>query len=394
MNPPRPHPGDSHNLGRRVSLRARRVHKPRPLLWEWLFLARESPLRTLLNEVAAGDGFEAGAFEFLPALRFPDESSPHAGGVERVALKPLARLSAAEKRQLAAITGRALALFSFLGVSDLHWENLVLGAGPRGRLVFGPLDVEMLLDDLALPTETKLLPDADPEYADVCRHACGVRRVLPYLGKPLPAAHLVAMVAAYHATLALLERHARAIASVLSSLPALRVTPIRVLLRGTGEYVKAESSLFPPLLEAEAEQLARGDIPYFFRLYGQPGIHYYGDSTLSRVLRLPLHGDVPKPAPLLSLSRGLASPSRKKLREDGLFALLGAFDHAALSGKHRDGALELGFSQRSLVVRLPNGDELETRRNLRAFVESAYLPCRCGEVRSVFVPAVTRCTLR
>jgi hypothetical protein len=102
---------------------------------------------------------------------------------------------------------------------------------------------------------------------------------------------------------------------------------------------------------------------------------------------------VPKLDPILSLSRGLASPSRKRLREDGLFALIGAFDHAALSGKYREGELEARFSARSLVIRLPNGDELETRRNLRAFVESVYLPCRCGEVRSVFVPKVTRCTL-
>jgi hypothetical protein len=389
----RPPLGDSHNFGRRVTLHARRVHKPRTLLWEWLLLARESPLRQLLNESAAAQGFEAGAFEFLPALRFYGESARDGGEVERVALQPLPALSREQKRQLAGIVGRSLALFSFLGVSDLHWENLVLGAGARGRIVFGPLDIEMVLADLALPTETKLLPDADPEYAAVCRHACGVRRVLPYLGKPIAAEQLLVMAGAYHATLALLDRNARAIADVFAALPNLRKTPIRVCLRGTDEYVRADPNLFPPLLDAELEQLARGDIPYFFRLYGRPGIHYFGDETLSDVRRLPLHGDVPKLDPILSLSRGLASPSRKRLREDGLFALVGAFDHAALSGKYREGELEARFSGRSLVIRLPNGDELETRRNLRAFVESVYLPCRCGEVRSVFVPKVTRCTL-
>ena len=34
-------------------------------------------------------------------------------------------------------------------------------------MVFAPLDVEMILADLASPTETKLLPDADPEYAAI-----------------------------------------------------------------------------------------------------------------------------------------------------------------------------------------------------------------------------------
>jgi len=98
-----------------------------------------------------------------------------------------------------------------------------------------------------------------------------------------------------------------------------------VLLRGTGDYVEvATTPLWPPLLEAEAEQLARGDIPYFFRLYGRAGIHYYANETLSEIARLPLHGDVPQLDPILQVSRGLRSPSRKKLREDGLFTLLSA----------------------------------------------------------------------
>ena len=92
--------------------------------------------------------------------------------------------------------GRALALWGWVGVADLHGENLVLGREAGGRTVFGPLDVEMILADFARPTETKLLPDADPEYAAICRHAAGVRRVLPYLGKPIAAPELVEMVSA------------------------------------------------------------------------------------------------------------------------------------------------------------------------------------------------------
>src|SRR6187455_1144381 len=90
--------GDSHNFGRRVTLRGQRVVKPRSLLWEWLVLARESPLRRLLDEAG--------------------------GEVEQLRLAPLPRLSTARRRELAGIVGRALALFSWLGVADLHWENL------------------------------------------------------------------------------------------------------------------------------------------------------------------------------------------------------------------------------------------------------------------------------
>ena len=393
MSPARVHLGDSHNFGRRVTRRSGRIVKPRTVFWEWLLLSAESPLRRLLAEAAERDGLGAEAFGFLPDLAFATPAARDGGEVEAVELAPLpAPLSDEKRRELARIVGRSLALWSFLGVADLHWENLVLGVEGRGRTVFAPLDVEMILADLSLPTETKLLPDPDPEYAAICRHAAGVRRALPYLGKPVVPADLVAMVAAYRGTLALLDRHARAIAAVFAGLPELGETPIRICLRGTEEYVRAnEKRLWPPLLDAEKEQLARGDIPYFFRLYGRPGIHYFGNRELTKLERLPLEGDVPQLDPTLDVSRGFRSSSRKKLREEGLFTLLGAFDHPSFKGKHAADGLEITFRGRSLVVELPEGEAMEVRRDLRAFVESVYLPCRCGEVLSVFVPAVTVC---
>ncbi|MEP7052380.1 MAG: hypothetical protein ABJB12_18580 [Pseudomonadota bacterium] len=392
MNKPRIHLGDSHNFGRRVAHRAGRIVKPRTLFWEWLLLAAESPLRRLLDELAEREGLGRELFGFIPSLEF-FERRGHAGGeVESVRLEPLPMLDAQGKRELTIIVGRSLALWSWFGVADLHWENLVLGRDARGRTVFGPLDVEMILADFARPTETKLLPDADPEYAAICRHAAGVRRVLPYLGKPIAAPELVEMVSAYRSTLLLLDRNAAALAAVLDSLPELREAPIRVCLRGTAEYVAGDrAKLWPPLLEAEAEQLERGDVPYFFRLYGRPGIHYYGDEALGLLKQLPLRGDVPQLEPLLQLSRGLRSATRKKLHVEGLFTLLGAFDHRALTGTHEAGQLTVSFRGRTLVVRLPGGEELETRRDLSAFVGSAYLPCSCGEVHSVFVPPVSVC---
>jgi hypothetical protein len=381
--------GDSHNFGRRVSLRKGRVAKPRTLLWEWLLLAAESPLRQLLADASEREGLGP---DFLPTLKFHGPKIGADGEVEHITLSPLPRPSAGSRRALATVVGRSLALFSWLGVADLHWENLVLGVDAQKRLVFGPLDVEMILGDLALPTETKLLPDPDPEYAEICRHACGVRRVLPYLGKPVLAGDLLAMLAAYRATLAMLEGQAKAIGAIVSGLPELRDAPIRVCLRGTGEYVRARSEpVWPPLLDAEREQMERGDIPYFFRLYGRQGIHYYADPSLTELRRLPSKGDVPRLEPLLDVGRGLRGASRKTLRDEGVFALLGAFDHPSLTGTHALDSLEVTFSARRIVVKLPGGEELHSRRNLRAFVGSVYLPCRCGEVRSVFVPQVTTC---
>ena len=384
--------GDSHNFGRRVVRRGAWVHKPRPLLWEWLLLSKTSPLRKLLSQQARRDRLDDDAFGFLPALRFVQHGAATGGKVERIRLSPLPALDAHGRRALAVIVGRSIALWSWLGVSDLHWENLVLGLDARKRIVFGPLDIEMILADLSLPTETKLLPDADPEYAALCRHACGVRRVLPHVGKPIHADDLLAMAGAYRTTLDFLDRHARAIAHVLTNSTPLRETPIRVCLRSTGDYVRTDTeALWPPLLEAEAEQLARGDIPYFFRLYGRAGIRWYTNRTLTQHKRLPLHGDVPHLDPLLSIARGLRAPSRTTLREEGLLVLLAAFDHPSLSGHHATDELDVTLRARSIVVKLPDGDELRSPRNLSAHVGSVYLPCTCGEVRSVFVPPVTAC---
>ncbi len=311
----------------------------------------------MLGEVAHQEGLGRGAFDFLPTLKFYASRESHGGEVERASLKALPALSRGRRRELAEIVGRSLALFSWLGVADLHWENLVLGADARGRIVFGP---PRRGDDprrpVVCPPRRSCLPDADPEYAVICQHACGVRRVLPYLGKPIAVEDLLAMIGGYRRALALLERHASAIAGVFADLPELDEAPIRVCLRGTGDYVRAGvEPLWPPLLDAEAEQLARGDIPYFYRLYGRRGIHYYGDEALTERKTLPQRATCPKLAPLLSVPRGLRAPSRKKLREEGPFTVLGAFDHPSFSGTHSNGELEVTFGGRALVVGFPDG---------------------------------------
>src|SRR5438445_11127857 len=132
--------GDPHNFGRRVESRGAFVHKPRTVVWEWLMLSPESPLRRFLGS----------DFDFLPSLAI--DRRRHL--VERLRLRPLR----GRKDELGAIVGRSLALWAWLGVCDLHWENMALGTR-GGRIVFGPLDIEMIFGDMRLPTQTKLLPE-------------------------------------------------------------------------------------------------------------------------------------------------------------------------------------------------------------------------------------------
>ncbi|HVU00691.1 MAG TPA: hypothetical protein VHE30_03035 [Polyangiaceae bacterium] len=384
--------GDSHNFGRRVTRKGDFVEKPRTVFWEELLLSAKSPLRRALAEAAARDPIGKDALGFLPDLAVTTLPSGIGGRVRRIELAPLPAPSGRVTGGVAVAAGRAIAFFSWFGVADLHWENLALGQAPDGGVVFAPLDVELVLGDFALPTETNLLPAADPELGEVYRHAAGIRRVLPWLGKPVRAETVLALATAYLEMLAFLDRHATALAEAVRRAPGFRRAPIRVSLRGTEEYVRARSEpVFPPLLDAETEQLMRGDVPYFFRTYGRPGIRYYTAPSLRRSDALPSRGDVPRLPPLLSVERGLRSPSRRRLRTEGLLALLAAFDDRALDGTHVAPALRVAFRPRSLVVTLPNGERLSSARNLRAFVGSVYLPCECGEVRTPLVPAVTRC---
>ena len=329
--------GDPHNFGRRVEMRGDFVHKPRTVVWESLMLSKASPLRRFLGS----------DFDFLPALAIDRRR----GLVERLQLQPLR----GRRDELATIVGKSLALWAWLGVADLHWENMALGRDREGRVVFGPLDIEMMFGDMRLPTQTKLIPEADPEYGDELRHAAGVRRALPHLGAPISGQHLVAIVTAYTATLRFLDENRKTIARILAPFDA----PIRVLLRATGDYAR-DPVPWPPLLDCEAEQLARGDVPYFFRLRGARGIRYFRDA------RLRATGLVPAPTEPL-LPRSLRSPSRRVLRAQGTLAVIAAFDHPSLTGKH--GPITLGA--RRIAVET-GGERLECPRDLRSVVLGVY----------------------
>lgn len=276
--------GDTHNFGRRVTTRGSWVRKPRTLAWEELFLSAKSPLRSLLT------------LDFLPDLRF------RKGEVSRIDLEPLPRRF--DPITIARLGGHSLALWSWFGVTDLHWENMALGLGERGCPVFAPIDIEMVLEDFHSPAQTRLVPENDPEYRDLYIRSAGFRRLLPWLGNEIEPSARRSMKRAYVEMFETLDRNARAIADVFEKMHVERI-PIRVTLRSTAEYHAARNDF----LDAEKEQLDRGDVPYFFRLYGLPGIHWWADENLRTVKTMPLHL-----APLLSIEKGLRSRNRAKLR--------------------------------------------------------------------------------
>ena len=160
----------------------------------------------------------------------------------------------------------------------------------------------------------------------------------------------------------------------------LRRTPIRVCLRGTADYMVPPERADPPFRPEELAQLARGDIPYFFHIYGQSGVFAFDSPDRARVVRL----RQTRANPALQVARHLRSPSRASLAAQGLFAVIAAFDHKGLTGGvFQDEGFELRCTRRQLIAG-PRDGGAETRRDLSAFVGSVYLPCACGEDRAVF----------
>jgi NADH dehydrogenase FAD-containing subunit len=83
-------------------------------------------------------------------------------GVRRIADTRVTRVAA---DHLETAAGRGPEFDLCLWAGGFTVPRLATDAGMkvdgRGRVVFGPLDVEIVLSDLSLPTGTKLLPDAD-----------------------------------------------------------------------------------------------------------------------------------------------------------------------------------------------------------------------------------------
>ena len=234
------------------------------------------------RRAAERDGLGRDAFGFLPELSsLRSRRARRRRGRARRARAAPGAARATSRRALARIVGRSLALLSWLGVSDLHWENLVLGVGDRGRVVFAPLDVEMILADLSLPTETKLLPDADPEYAEICRHACGrsaraavSRQARRRRGSARDGRRVSRHARVSRPSCARDRRRVRAPAGpprdAHSRVPA---RDRRVRARALGAAVAAAARRGGGAARARRHPRTSSG------LYGRPGIHYYGDRS-------------------------------------------------------------------------------------------------------------------
>jgi hypothetical protein len=307
------HGEETHNGGQRV-LRvdfadgSRLAYKPRPATGEILFLAPENSVFALLNALPPA----AGPIR-LPTMRSwtgsgPDQACyswqewiepPDAWGVMRSAGELKLRGVGLEPRAAARYWHRvgslAAAAFAF-GIADLIDGNVLIGQRPGdGEPLPFPVDLESYFGDLKRLFETGLL--FDPEVS--AHHHVGLENVARWCGPDGPATcwrpqpdgslrmerrtvpltrtetrtvvgdtdgrvgygpYLTAMLRGMFDAWTLMCRNRARIAESMGELAAGHV--VRVIARPTAEYPDGGEV---PFTDGESEQLARGDVPYFFR---------------------------------------------------------------------------------------------------------------------------------
>ncbi|MGC0417156.1 DUF4135 domain-containing protein [Embleya sp. AB8] len=304
---------ETHNGGQRVLCvefadGARLAYKPRPATGEILFLATEGSLFALLNTLPP----VSGAIR-LPTMRSwmssgPDRACyswqewiepPNAWGVLRTDGELSLRGAVLEPRAAARYwhhTGSlAAAAFAF-GIADLIGSNVLIGQRPGdGEPLPFPVDLEAYFADLDRLFETGLL--FDPAVS--AHHHAGLENVARWCELDGPATcwrpqpdgslrlerrtlsltrtetrtvvgdtegrtgygpYLTALLRGMFDAWTLMCRNRARIAEFIAERAAGHV--VRVIARPTADYPDGGEI---PFTDGEFEQLARGDVPYFFR---------------------------------------------------------------------------------------------------------------------------------
>jgi hypothetical protein len=304
---------ETHNGGQRV-LRVefadgtRLAYKPRPATGEILFLDTENSVFALLNALPGaagpirlptmrnwtGDGPDSACYSWQEWIEPPDAWGVlrSAGELELRGIRLEARAAARYWHRAGSL---AAAAFAF-GIVDLIGGNVLIGQRPGdGEPLPYPVDLEAYFGDLRRLFETGLL--FDPAVS--AHHHVGLENVARWCGldsfvtcwRPQPdgslrlerrtlpvtrtetrtvvgdtdgrvgyGPYLTAMLRGMFDAWTLMCRNRARIAEFIGEQAAGHV--VRVIARPTAEYADGGDV---PFTDGESEQLARGDVPYFFR---------------------------------------------------------------------------------------------------------------------------------
>lgn len=250
---------DLHNFGKSVQRIGQESEayylKPRPVYWEWLFFGRNSPLSDLFNHSRLA-GFAPRQILFNLDTEINDNFSGRSREVRAAA-------NAENKPTHYYSLGVLLAYCYIFGIRDLHKNNVI-----KTDTHLQVVDAEVVLSKLLLPHETLLLP-----FKEVDLKLCGASHAID-LDSDMPMEIFKTILTGYLDTFENVIKNRDEIECVFADREEeMRRTPIRHILRDTFHYRDAkirEPKI--PFFESEVKQLARGDVPYYFKNLGDPKV--------------------------------------------------------------------------------------------------------------------------
>ncbi|MFN3454297.1 MAG: hypothetical protein ACK41T_05000 [Pseudobdellovibrio sp.] len=257
---------DSHNFGKSVTIQNGLVNKPRNIYWEMIFLNENSPLRILINRYSKIAGVVS-PFEVAPNLKI-FLSDFKSGIIEQLNVKKVDRcITQIEAQSIGAMS----ALCYWLGIGDLHHENVVVGLDDNGKLICFPIDIETLFEKMTHVDQTLLFPS---EKVSVSQ--CGLSSILSLIGQKNEKL-AVGFIKEFVKMINLLNEISEKVLQEFLKDHNIHKYPIRMILRDTEAYYKAMYSENEKkhLDVSEIFQISRNDIPYFFRYLNTDSVFYF-----------------------------------------------------------------------------------------------------------------------
>lgn len=258
--------GDYHNCGKRVHyLGDGRITKPRTVFWEWLLLSSESPLQEL-PVIGGVPNFFKSQIQINWQSRWLDGE---------VIEFPQINIGDNQQIDFESI-GQTLAVVSFFGIGDLHWQN-VFPVVENDMLSIVPIDIECIFHRLQVLSQTKIISDK--------RNSNSTSGLNTVVRRKIDIDELGMLSNAFCKTITGLDKHKLRITKVIESIIPTNQIPIRVITRPTTYYYDVLNSIQTGqslntigLKRCEKLQLDRGDIPYFFHFPNDKRIYFLNNS--------------------------------------------------------------------------------------------------------------------
>lgn len=249
---------DLHNFGQRVTQieRASEAYfqKPRPIYWEWFLFGNNSPIKKIFEP-------DLGKVLFNLDVHFDFKDC----GISKKVIESSVSL---DQDAHAYNLGVLIAYSYIFGIRDLHEGNLI-----KQSTHLQVIDAEVVFSKILLPNETLLLPFKITTALD-----CGARKSFDNINE-IDLKSLKQILAGFFDLFIDISKMRDQLVEVIDQHHEKMLSiPVRHIMRDTIQYRKwLEEKEVPtiPFCEDELKQLARGDIPYYFKLIGNPKLYAY-----------------------------------------------------------------------------------------------------------------------